>query len=380
MPLYTPPQKFLVAFSLAGEQRNLVRPVAEAVQQELGTPNVFYDEWFEHYIAGPDADLKLQEIYGVRSVLAVVCVSERYGGKPWTRAEHTAIRARYMKAQETHDQLGIFPIRVGDGDVEGILFNAIVPDIRGRSANEAAELIIKRLRLIIPDLGREAPAGSKWPERTSSLLWPVADHTKARDAFEHLMSQDAKFRFLPVRGPTQVGKTHITKQMRDNALRVPELACGRFDFKGTADLDNEVSTFVQHLGIPVPSGEPKIAKQLGQILDALRTRTRPTLLVFDTYEQVGDAQNWVENTLLPSLIRAEWLRVVIVGQQVPERSTAMFGAISSPLIQLQPPSPNEWFDFGRQHNPRLKLDLVVQVHELCQGRASILAELFGPRG
>ena len=52
------PSKFLVAFSFAGEQRDLVRAVAEVVEQEIGSSNVFFDEWFEHYIAGADADRK----------------------------------------------------------------------------------------------------------------------------------------------------------------------------------------------------------------------------------------------------------------------------------------------------------------------------------
>src|SRR5262245_47478538 len=114
MPAREVPEKFLVAFSLAGEQRDLVRTIVEAVEQELGRPNVFFDEWFEHYIAGDDADLKLQEIYQERCALAVVCVSERYGNKPWTKAEHRAIRARYMQVQGSEDAFCILPIRVGD--------------------------------------------------------------------------------------------------------------------------------------------------------------------------------------------------------------------------------------------------------------------------
>ncbi|MDH3602250.1 MAG: TIR domain-containing protein [Candidatus Tectomicrobia bacterium] len=89
------PEKFLVAFSFAGEQRDLVRAIAEAVEKKIGSNSVFFDEWFEYYIAGQDADLKLHEIYGERCELAVVCISERYGGKPWTQAEHEAIRARH---------------------------------------------------------------------------------------------------------------------------------------------------------------------------------------------------------------------------------------------------------------------------------------------
>ena len=72
------PERFLVAFSLAGEQRELVRAIALAVADEIGREHVFLDEWFEHYVAGDDADLKLQRIYGEGCALAVVCVSARY--------------------------------------------------------------------------------------------------------------------------------------------------------------------------------------------------------------------------------------------------------------------------------------------------------------
>ena len=64
MPARPLPDKFLVAFSLAGEQRELVRAIAEAVETQLGPGTVFFDEWFEHHLAGADADLKLQKIYG----------------------------------------------------------------------------------------------------------------------------------------------------------------------------------------------------------------------------------------------------------------------------------------------------------------------------
>ena len=76
------PEKFLVAFSFAGEQRDLVRAIAEAVEARLGRSTVFFDEWYEAYIAGDGADIVLQGIYGEGCDVAVVCVSERYGDKP----------------------------------------------------------------------------------------------------------------------------------------------------------------------------------------------------------------------------------------------------------------------------------------------------------
>jgi hypothetical protein len=382
MPTRDVPKKFLVAFSLAGEQRDLVRKIVEAVEQELGSPNVFFDEWFEHYLAGGDADLKLQEIYGEKCALAVVCVSERYGGKPWTRAEYAAIRARYMKVQESRDEsdeLGILPIRVGDGDVKGILFNTIVPDVRSRTPSDAARLIIDRLRLISLRSGEAEDPVPDWPEEPPTLRWPMANHSVARSAFEQLLIRTASFRLLRVKGTSELGKSHITRQMLANALNVSYLACGRFDFKGTTDVDAEVRAFVQQLDVPVPSATLRLNERFGQILDALKQRAKPALLVFDTYEAAGEAQDWVDRQLLPSLIRARWLRVVIVGQRVPESAGAVWEAVPSRLITLQPPPAEDWFVFGQLHHQEISFEFVRQVHELCEGKASILAQLFGPK-
>jgi len=155
----TIPDKFLVAFSFAGEQRQLVRSVAEAVEKRLGTGTVYFDDWYEHYLAGSDADTRLQDIYGRRAEMVVVCVSGNYGGKPWTLAEHEAIRALNMQLRTSpnaNEVLRILPLRVGDGDVKGIPFNAICPDIRSRPIEQTADLIVNRLRIMKKDAGRAA--------------------------------------------------------------------------------------------------------------------------------------------------------------------------------------------------------------------------------
>ena len=127
------PEKFLVAFSFAGQQRELVQSIAEAVENLLGRGTVFYDEWFEYYLAGSDADIRLQEIYGQKTELVVVSVSANYGGKPWTLAEHEAIRALHMQlraSEDKNDAFRILPLRTGEGELKGIPFNTICPDVR----------------------------------------------------------------------------------------------------------------------------------------------------------------------------------------------------------------------------------------------------------
>jgi hypothetical protein len=166
------PEKFLVAFSFAGEQRDLVRAIAEAVEERLGRSNFFLDEWYEAWIAGSDADILLQDIYNKRCALAVVCVSERYGGKPWTRAEYVAIRARANRARTSaseKERLGVLPIRVGDGDVPGIFLETwIVPDVRPpeRSLDKCVELIVNRLQLVAPESHQTAAPPAQPPRRS----------------------------------------------------------------------------------------------------------------------------------------------------------------------------------------------------------------------
>jgi hypothetical protein len=103
MPARNPPtlpQKFKVAFSFAGEERQLVRAIAEAVEQllppvlenDVEVATVFLDEWFEAWIAGWGGDSKLAEVYREQSELVVVGVSARYGSKPWTLTEFDTIK------------------------------------------------------------------------------------------------------------------------------------------------------------------------------------------------------------------------------------------------------------------------------------------------
>jgi hypothetical protein len=167
--------------------------------------------------------------------------------------------------------------------------------------------------------------------------------------------------------------------MLANALRVPDLACGRFDFKGTTNMDAELRTFVQDLGVPLPPASPRLNDRLTHILDELKRRARPALLLFDTYEASGEAQDWIEKQLLPSLFRATWLRVVIAGQFVPSAAGAVWELAAPAPLQLMPPPPADWLDYGKHHRPELTLEDVEIGCRLASNKASLLAQLFGPK-
>jgi hypothetical protein len=368
-----------VAFSLAGEQRHLVLPIAQEVEAVLGPSTVFYDAWYEHWIAGSDADLLLQELYGEKAELVVMCVSGAYGDKPWTRTEHRAVRARLMQATTPANRHRIFPLRAGDGEVEGVLFNEIVPDLRDRTAVEAAELIVARLNLVRGYAGDAGPTVERWPSDIPVLQWPMADHGEARLAFARLLSGAVPERALLVRGASETGKSHMSKQMIRNAVLLPGVLSGRFDFKGTTSMDVEIEAFSRPLGIEPPAGHT-LNERLAKIFTELRRRARPTLLVLDTYEAAAEAKDWVEGVLLPYLVSALWLRVVIVGQCVPTRAGSTWESVAASTLTLQLPGPEDWFAYGRANRgDTVDLQFVTQAHQYAEGKPSLLAGLLGPR-
>src|SRR5262249_12954261 len=81
------PERLKVALSFSGAEREFVRAIAEALEHRLGSASVFFDEWYEFYVGGHDADVKLQRIYSAGCELAVVCVSANYGSTAWPSAE-----------------------------------------------------------------------------------------------------------------------------------------------------------------------------------------------------------------------------------------------------------------------------------------------------
>jgi hypothetical protein len=377
VPVREVPAQFAVAFSLAGEQRLLVLAVAQEVEAILGRSTVFYDDWYMHWIAGPDADLRLQSIYGKKAELVVVCVSGAYGDKPWTHTEHQAVRARYQQAATEEDRLRVFPVRVGDGNVEGILFNEIVPDIRDKTPKEAAELIVGRLNLARGYAGDVKPAIAQWPSEVPELRWPMADHSEARTAFAKLLCDSSPERALLVQGASETGKSHMSKQMIRNAGLLPGIVAGRFDFKGTTSIG--VEAFAQPLGIEPPAGQT-LNERLGGIFTELRRRGRPALLVFDTYEAAaGEVRDWIENILLPYLVPARWLRVVITGQSVPIRAGSTWESVAASTLTLKVPGPEDWLAYGRANRgDTITLEFVTKAHQLGRGKSSLLASLLGP--
>lgn len=159
--------RFEIALSFAGDgKRDTVREVAELLRAKLGDGKVFFDEWFDYEIAGPDAHNVLQDIYRKSSRLVVAFLCEKYGSKSWPQDEWRAIQSfeRTLRGPSSPESSRdrFLPLRFGEGDVPGVLDTTVAPNVQERSPKDIAALILKRLRR----------AG--WVEQSSSLMSEVA--------------------------------------------------------------------------------------------------------------------------------------------------------------------------------------------------------------
>ena len=206
----------------------------------------------------------------------------------------------------------------------------------------------------------------------------MADHGEGRRAFARLLCEANHKRVLLVRGASETGKSHMSRQMIRNAMLLPGVVSGRFDFKGTTNIGVEIEAFSGPLGLEPPGGQT-LNERLAKIFTELRRRARPSLLIFDTYEAAGETKDWIEGVLLPHLVSARWLRVVIIGQSVPSRAGAIWESVADGPLTLQLPGPEDWLAYGRTNRGEtLDLEFVTLAHQYADGKPSLLAGLLGP--
>lgn len=131
---------YAVAFSFAGEQADLVRRLAQAVEDRLLWGEVFFDEMFAHKIQDSNTPSLLPDVYGNRCVVAVRCLSDEYRQKHWTSLENGAITARQVKHPDSALDVLVTPCPT-------------IPEITGCNVNaasnfsDAVAVILQRLNV-----------------------------------------------------------------------------------------------------------------------------------------------------------------------------------------------------------------------------------------
>ena len=150
-------------------------------EDKIEAADIFYDEFYQAFLAIPSSDTLLQDIYRNRSKLIVAFLCEDYQKKEWCGLEARAIRDLIKERQHN----SIMLIRMDDGKVEGFFGIDGWIDARKHQPAEIANYINQRL--------------------TGKLVFPVS-------AKEPTLPTNN----LPERNPHFTGREEILKEIHNN--------------------------------------------------------------------------------------------------------------------------------------------------------------------
>jgi hypothetical protein len=128
-----------VALSFAGAQRDYVEQVAQALQAR--GVRCFYDADEQIDLWGKYLAEELPTIYGEQAAAVVVFVSAEYAARDWTRLERRVALGRAVRERREH----VLPARFDDTTLPGLLDDMVWVDLRGRTPQQFATMIAKKL-------------------------------------------------------------------------------------------------------------------------------------------------------------------------------------------------------------------------------------------
>ena len=261
-----------IALSFAGEDRDYVERVARRLA-DRGI-KVFYDRLEEATLWGKDLYVHLSEVYQHQARFTVMFVSAAYAEKRWTNHERRAAQARaFDDAQEY-----ILPARFDDTEIPGVLPTVGYVDLRGRSPEELAALVERKLvdaggsvptELVRRDLSRTSTTASANPQE---LVVRVRDDEGAPIADCGIVVQADNGTTLPGRTNAEGRATIEVRTRRSFRLLV---AHPRFPatFRDRVDVEVDVDVVLQqteNVGSLIVNGTgyiPGLAGRLSPILD-----------------------------------------------------------------------------------------------------------------
>lgn len=141
---------FKVAFTFAGESRDLVKKIADEVSKFFDRSEILYDEYHKADFARPQLDLYLQKLYHDCSDLIVVFLCENYEQKRWCGVEWRAVRDILNNFK--YDR--IMYVKATDKDINDVNIPGFYPsedgfiDANKQTPEEIADMIFERHKSI----------------------------------------------------------------------------------------------------------------------------------------------------------------------------------------------------------------------------------------
>jgi tetratricopeptide (TPR) repeat protein len=251
----TEEQHFKIGVSFTGAHRETVRQVVtELLDETIGRDDVFFDEWHQEAINGPNADLELKSIYSKRCDCVVVFLSKDYDDKPWTGGiEWDAIR-RIMNAKEKK----LCFLNVDNVDIDTISgldsTTSIARKIDGLSARDIAEFIRNRYRQIIGE-SKGVKAGTS---EVITNLTAGNQFFSGRDSLFEVVHEafngETPVGQFAVYGKSGVGKTAFA---RAYALKYQEEYKDAIWWIDAEDINSGCSDFLSRAGVEDVTADPE---------------------------------------------------------------------------------------------------------------------------
>lgn len=128
-----------LAFSFAGEERDIVFPIAECLKKE--GVKIFYDMYEQDKLWGKNVYEYLSDVYKNQARYCLIFVSNHYIEKAWTTHEWKQAQARALNSREEY----ILPVILEDTKVPALLETIGYIDYRKVSFVELIQLILRKL-------------------------------------------------------------------------------------------------------------------------------------------------------------------------------------------------------------------------------------------
>lgn len=185
-----------------------------------------------------------------------------------------------------------------------------------------------------------------WPSADPDYPWRLADRKVEFALLQDILAADSVGRVLLLRGKSNSGKTALLREISEYARHLG-VAASHIDLKGCPTLDDVLESLLLDLGAELANARVATGTARSyQVLSDLQQLKAPTLLVFDTYEQVSeDTGKWLESQLLSRLDRAPALRVVIGGKETPEARKHRWEGLAAALDVEPIDQVDDWFEF-----------------------------------
>ena len=131
--------KFDVALSFAGEQRDYVEEVAHIIQSSGYV--VFYDEFYESHLWGKELTAYFKEVYYSNSDKCIMFVSKEYVTKAWPSTERKNALAKVLEVGDDY----LLPVRFDDSEVCGLPPTIGYLDARKKTPKNIADLFLEKM-------------------------------------------------------------------------------------------------------------------------------------------------------------------------------------------------------------------------------------------